>query len=318
MWSNTLGPISLYKKQKGELTIILLTAVTFALAINLISSSFPTLPGNQSFSLILGGILLVISLYGINKVLWTGGSKTIRIRGVAAFEKKGDEINKVKIHGYRFNDEFCGYLSGFLTENQAYKKLFVESIDAGVQRTSSFNPDSITFHSIMNSVLELVYLKRLQNHLNRYFVENEIDKKRITSLSRKDLDSHVLKNRVLDLITRDMEEREAFIDHTGNKPTEGIVVLAYGEGGAIYERFDLELPPKSSLRRNNKGFLEIENKLFKLTFRPRFEGFAAYVPRELLDKSRSHARYSLDIESRYSPKKEVVYERPRARDLRMA
>lgn len=119
-------------------------------------------------------------------------------------------------------------------------------------------------------------LRQLGFHLNSYFIDNEIARNRITTVSREELDPQVLKNRVFDLISREIKEREAFIGlHELMK--DGALGSVTVKDGAIYERFDFELPPKSHIGRNSEGYLVISNRLFDLTIIPKYEGFSTSV-----------------------------------------
>lgn len=198
---------------------------------------------------------------------------------------QGETIQPAKILGYAFNDDFCRYLRGFLQENKAYAKLCT-SVDSGIASVTTFDPDGLNRHTIINSVLEFTILYQLQLHLGSYFIDNEIDKKRIVTLSRNQLAAEVLKNRVIDLITKDMKERPAFSSETDSK-TGGVVFSAYapGGGGVVYERLEIELPPKSTIFRNSDGFLVIANPLYDLTIMPQYRGFATTLDDVLLTPS---------------------------------
>jgi len=276
-----LRPIAQIKKSRNDLSLLLVTAIIFSLGINLLSTSIYELIGHMPISFFAATVVLIIAFYLANKLLGAGQYRKINLPGAVAFIIKDDEIIKKPIYSYEFNDDFIEYLVGFLNENMAYKKAFIKTNSDKIKKGNTLNLDQVDYYSIMNSVCELMFLKQLDYHLNSYFVENEIESNKIKCLERSDLGSNILKNRVIDLITKDMCEREAFIND-GDDPDEGVVYShSGGKNGAIYERISLELPPGCSLDRNEKGYLVINSKIFKMTFRPKFEGFATFISPEL-------------------------------------
>ena len=54
---------------------------------------------------------------------------------------------------------------------------------------------------------------------------------------------------------------------------KGVVFYSQGHDGVIYQRLEIELPPRSDIIRNNDGFLVIKNPVFDLTIMPKYEGF---------------------------------------------
>lgn len=278
-----MGPIEQLRKQKNDLVLIILTAIFFALGINLASSGLSGVVGSDNFRIIFGCILIVASIYFVIRLFSLDRTKVIRVRGAIGLVLKDGKVSKLGISGYKFNDDFYKYLNSFLNENKAYKNIFVKdgSKDREIVPAKSFQPDNLTFHTIVNSVIELVLLKQLDYHLNSYVIHNEIDKNNIKVIKRDQINHDVLKNRVLELVTRDMCEREAFLDGNEIEPN-GNVVYSIGKSGAIYHRIDLELPKGSKLNRNGNGYLEIDNRLFKMTLMPGFEGFSTNVANELI------------------------------------
>lgn len=262
-------PIRRIREKREDILVILVTAIFFALAINFLTSYLigaTNQPFLLSIACFLGGIFVMA------RIVFSESEHVVRLRGAIAFEAVSEGVKPVKIIGYPFNDDFCRYLKGFIQENEAYAKLFSETDDKTVS-SNNFNPDKLDRNSIINSVLEYVVLCELDLHLNSYFIENEIDKKRIITLGREQLGAEVLRNRVIDLITKDMKERPAFV-RSSNPESEGIVVYSQGANGAIFHRLDIELPPKSTIVRNSSGYLVISNRLFDLHIVPAYRGFS--------------------------------------------
>jgi hypothetical protein len=299
------APISRMRQKRSDLVLILVTAVLFSFAINLITSYLSAIASNDNAAksaiwlLWLGLAFLLGAGLVLKRIIFDTPIEVLRLRGAVAFKTNKETVEPVEISGYSFNDDFCEYLKAFLQENKAYWKLFSES-KKEFTRVERFNPDELSYHTIMNSVLEFVVLHQLDLHLNSYFVENEINDTHIITLTRDQVDPSVLKNRVIDLITKDMKERPAFV-RDSKAPSEGIICYAGGEDGAVFQRLDVELPPKSKIYRNSDGFLVIANPFFELVIKPQFEGFCTNVSRALTTLSPTRL-ITIKIETQIKPK----------------
>lgn len=270
-------PIRQIRERKTDILLILATAVLLALAINSATSYVAAITPDRPVLLLLFSVaFLFAAILLLKRIAFGPTEHVIRLRGAIGFNVENENIHPIKIIGYSFNDDFCEYLRGFIRENKAYAKLFSKR-ETDVVSMDQFNPDDLNHYTIINSVLEFIVLHQLQLHLNSYFVENEIDKRRIVTLSRDQLGDGVLRNRVIDLITKDMKERTAFARDSDSE-TEGVVFYAPGENGSVYQRLELEVPSKSRLFRNNNGFVVIANPLFDLTIVPQYEGFVTSLP----------------------------------------
>lgn len=275
------APIKQIRDKRQDILLILATAVLLAFAIHF-GTSYITLIASErpTYILLLGVVFLVAGILLLKRIAFGPTEHIVRLRGAIAFSMKGEEIGPIEILGYAFNERFCRYLRGFLHENKAYAKLFAKA-ESDRAPMATFNPDDLNRQTIINSVIEFTVLHELQLHLNTYFVENEIDHKRIATLSREQFGAGVLKNRVIDLLTKDMKERSAFL-RGDELESEGMVFFSFSKDGAVYQRLQIELPPKSTILRNINGFLVIVNPLFDLSIMPKYEGFRTTLPNVLM------------------------------------
>ena len=281
------APIRQIRERRKDLLLLLATAILLALAINCVSAFVTTMAANRPIVLLLlSAAFLIGSFIILVRIAFGAAEHVVRIQGAIAFQVKGPSIQPIEISGYAFNTDFCAYLRAFIQENEAYAKL-LSQVNSDIVSMDTFDPDNLNHHTIINSVIEFTILNELDLHLNSYFIENEIDTSTIVTLGRDELGPEVLRNRVIDLITKDMKERSAFARDPA-KTSEGTIVYAPGRKGAIYQRLDIELPPKSTITRNAKGFLVITNPLFDLTIIPQYEGFCTSVPRVLVASHSNH------------------------------
>ena len=297
-------PIMQVRQKRKELLLILATVVFVALAVNLAGSYLFILFTDDATPLpVLTAICLLVGLILLRHVAFGSTEHIIRCHGAVAYNINGDKLEPIEIIGYRFNDDFCQYLGAFVHENAAYLRLL--SVGNGdVVPMTRFEPDNLNHHTIINSVVEFTVLHQIHLELNSYFIEQEIDRSRIVELRRRDLSVDVLRNRVIDQMTKDMKERPAFSQDSKEDRRGGEVVFQF-EGGAIYERFNLELPPNSTIGRNHQGFVVITNPLFDLTIMPKYEGGTTWLPHiytPKMDRFRSLRAVSVKIHIRVKSK----------------
>lgn len=179
-------PIIQVPQKKREMSIILATAIFLALSINFFTTYFSITHVNYYFVLSLifffVGILILIRF-----VIFGNTSRIVRLNGAIFYNVNNNNIEPIKIIGYRFNNDFCEYLRAFLQENNAYWNLFSKKESCTIP-INQFNPDDLNHYTIVNSVIEYAVLNKLQLHLNAYFVKNEIDRNNIVVLTRDQLD----------------------------------------------------------------------------------------------------------------------------------
>lgn len=280
-------PIMQLREKRRTILLILATAIFLALAINFSTSFLSALFSDYPMSLAYSSAAcFIIGLLLLKRTAFGDTGYVVRIRGAIAYSVKQERIERIRIYGYSFNDDFCRYLRAFAHENKAYLKLLSDKEPNTISK-ERFDPDDLNHYTIINSVIEFMVLSLLNRHLNSYFVHNEIDRNKIITLTRDQIDTKVLKNRVLDQLTKDMKERSVFSGGP-ESDSENVVYYSQSKDGSIYERFDMELPPRSKITRNNLGYIVINNPVFNLTIIPDYQGFGTYLPDIFLSSKGDH------------------------------
>lgn len=271
------SPIVQVRKQRKDILLILATAVFLAVAINLASIYLSTVLSDRPIHLLVSIVLCFLAgLFILRRMAFGATQHIVRIRGALAYNMNEEVLQPVQIVGYSFNSDVCKYLRALVHENKAYSKLLAKGATE-VVRMDRFDPDNLNHHTIINSAVEFAVLDLIQKHLNSYFVDNGIDRRGIVTLSRDKLSADVLKNRVMDQLTKDMNERPIFSGESDSRE-DGTVVYSENMDGAVYTRLGIELPQKSEIVRNSNGHLVITNPMFDLTIIPAYEGFATPLP----------------------------------------
>ena len=274
-------PIEEAVDNSKDLLLLYSSAVVIAIAMNFICAYIVGVCSIKWICLVVGLLFLASALVIIKFIFPRRKEYIFRYDGGIAFEIREGTIQGINIAGYKFNDDFNQYLTGFLAENQIFIRYLKDKAEMFGAGSSGFDPSKNTRLTILRSVLECIVLNQLSLHLNDYFVKNEMDKSQILCLKRSDLGADVLRNKVLDAVSRDMEDRNAFADF-GSKPENGEVVFALGPNGVIYDQFNLELPPGSRLIRNEDGFLIVSTRLFAIKIIPVVNGCCTNIDSVLM------------------------------------
>jgi len=137
--------------------------------------------------------------------------------------------------------------------------------------------------NLLDEALQFVLLEELSTHLSTYFTNSDSDQ--IVELSREHIPTFLLQNRVLNLLTTPIEQRDVFLKAypRGKKRPDGVLCTLWGSDGSMYSRFDLNLPKDSKVSFLNRGALRIETKRLDLEISGRYTGTSAAVPRAFIN-----------------------------------
>ncbi|MBC8273543.1 MAG: hypothetical protein H8E40_01025 [Chloroflexi bacterium] len=195
------------------------------------------------------------------------------------YDRRKNEL--IPLPRYEFSGELCEYLHGALAENRALRTLWdkeplkdlspADSEEEGATRRQQRSANLLT------EAIEYFILNKLSIHLTAYFVSQKFKEENLKTYGREDLPQVLLRNRFLELFSRPMEDREAFVDRALTQERYREARDVHGPGGAIYHRFDLTLPKGSAVRRP-EGRVEIETKKFKISLAVHFEAYQDILP----------------------------------------
>ena len=133
---------------------------------------------------------------------------------------------------------------------------------------------------LAQEALEYYVLSELSLHLSDHFDNNpRVSDEEIQRIGRRDIPSVLLDNRFLELFSKPMDEREAFTAR-GNRvdsPPQGQVVYAMGEGGAIFDHFELILPAGAVVSRMSPVSVRVRTRRLSMQINVAFEGFSTVL-----------------------------------------
>lgn len=254
--------------------------VVLALGINLIASGIVAAFNlSGQLTVIVGVACCILGFAYLSMKVRPANSRRFEFQGIMPIGD-GKERKVFRIERYDFSEKASDYFRGLFAENKAFAKQWKESslgLDVDVKTRTASRTNS-TANELVKEALEYYVLQKLSLHLSGYFENNPIIKDdQIVRLQRKDIPSILLENRFLELFSKPMDQREAFLDHTRDDES-GRVVYAYGKDGEVFDHFELILPKGTVVTRSPEAGLEIHTSRFRLRVKPVFEGYSSVFP----------------------------------------
>ena len=292
---------------KGGFVDILLVAIALSLSVGIFGSVSIELFDLATPSVLIISLtsVLLLVMFLAHRIL-NGLERIIRYEGSLVFREGEQGLIPVEVPEYKISEKVTEYLLSAFSENPALKKIWDDNpIEC---MPSPKGKRELNSNSLISQVIEYVILDELSMHIQGYFAKNGIDQTVLKEHTREDLPDFLFKNKFYDLFTKPMNERTPFMNHDEDDDSPGKVVWASGEGGAIFNHFELTLPEGASLKRDNNGAIRILTKVFELSLRPRFEGYGSVWPRQFeqlyLGFERFHEthtyQFNLDIEMKFN------------------
>jgi hypothetical protein len=244
-----------------EVIVVVLLA---ALGINLVSSGIESyFQIKEVASITFGFLIIMISI--VSLVFSPGNSlrKQFKFSGVVVFDKNEEFI---EVDRYDFSDEFLRFTKALSAENKALESLIKCAKSAIIYENnrSNHNKKLAESNKLIVEIVEYYFLSELSNHLQSYFNnESDFPKEYVQEITRKDIPGILLQNRALELFSRPMRDREAFMEFHGDEDEDdlsaGQTVYAFGKDGQMFSKFDLNLPRGTIIERRNEGSIDIKH-----------------------------------------------------------
>lgn len=308
----TKGFLAEFVSKYTSLGEIVLVAIFIAFGISLASGAVLMVAGLSPYtSLAIGlAVCLLSACYLFYRAL-SPRTKTRHYEGFFVYSSKHNTI--IPVPRYRFSEGIRRYLSAAFAENKALKILWqkeaLRSAPSDIEDTveptrSETNPAS---YGLISEAAEYFVLEEFSTHLTDYFQAEKFRRENLCQFARHDIPSAFLNNRFLELFSKEMRDRPAFVRDTLDTnheypPPVVEVVASYKESGELYQRFDLVLPKGSELLKPRAHAFEIKTKKFNIAVSVRFEGMNTVLPHGFekrylgVDLYPEGVAYSIDIE----------------------
>ncbi|MCK4797867.1 MAG: hypothetical protein KAT05_10815 [Spirochaetes bacterium] len=281
---------------------LIVVAIILALGINLIAGQFIALAIVSPLVTVLFGLVLIFtSLLYLAVNLFGGRVKSHTFEAFIICNSEKNEI--VPVPEYDFSEEVHSYIESAFGENPALKTLWknepLEDMPFGDQEEISKYKSA----QLLLEATQYFLLSELSTHLTDYFNDENFDENNLIKYERKDLPEILLSNRFLELFSRPMEERSAFVeDAFEDDELSCEIVYASGNEGEIYDKFDLVLPKKSFVRKTKHNKIDIETEKLNISMIVKFEGFGTVLPNMFeeyylgISNPLEHSVYNIEIE----------------------
>lgn len=295
------------KKQKSNTINIVLYSVILGIIINIISDLIGLILDVKPWVYFVLGIGIAVSLIGVTLVYNVIKlNKTICFKGAFIIDEHNNN-DFIIIPNYKISENMKSYLESAFSENEAIKKLWekgnFKTFDViGVDKDKRLlaKPDEASI--LLIELIEYCLLENFSTFIGDYFNLRHMNSNIIT-LDQNSVPDILLNNRFLKLFSESPSNRNAFINSESNHGynQDESLVMMYGQNGAVYRRFNLNLPEGSKVYRTNKNTVIIDTKLFKLTIKILFGGFNTVIENDFYNyyiqkKNNAFSEYEFNIE----------------------
>lgn len=270
-------PIKQIKNVQAKTLNFILSAIIIACGINFIVTGVVSYVANKEgwIYMIIGSALVVITVLVFFLIeLLHAKSETI-IECAVTYDKEKKEL--IKIVGYSFSEDLKMYLDAACNESTDIKSVWNKDYLGFNDIVNKENGNTLISlsHSanLLNQLIEYILLKELSLITVDYFNKPHFKREKVNIIRKIDVPDLFATNVFLTLFTKPTGERIAFDNHE-----EPNVVMAYAPNGALFERFELELPKKCKIYKNSSNIIELKHPLFKLKLTPAFTGFGEVLP----------------------------------------
>lgn len=288
--------------EKKELLRLFVIAAILAFSVGTLGSLFADQAAMPQISVIaISLLLLVISFCLLAKDINSQLSFTEEVDALVFLNSRTNAIIPVK--DYRFAEHLHRVMRAINAESKAMQSEWDKEPLATPRKiknpTQSPQTQSKTKTSYMSIVkvtadsetrpqpksvrlleeaASFVLLEELSLHLSTYF-NNADEDSFVKEYSREDIPDFLLKNRVLNLLSTPIEQRDIFLDaYPDDKgEPEGEICSLWGSDGSVYSRFDLVLPTGSTIKHADHGVIRIETKRLSLELSAKFTGSSGVV-----------------------------------------
>lgn len=285
------GLINILLNKKGDMVKLIFSAILLALGTSLFANYLTNELVNKNLIILYISILIiVIVLLFFSYLIYKDSFKKITTDGVLIFNKDSKKVQLISRYG--FSDKMFEAINAVTLENLAIKKVFDEHWNTiekdkeedqntvinnskeksktdikymAIHRLKVDNVESIKektkLDTLINEILEYVILDFLSTKLSVYFNDFDDEDKYIMEYTRKDFPNILLENKVINLLSTNIEDRGIFNECGIKKEKDNEeIVMIKGSDGSLFSRFDLILPRGSKVTRPNFGEIQIENK----------------------------------------------------------
>jgi hypothetical protein len=202
---------------------------------NIVNVIIPTIIASLGVNVLAYGILQLTSL-NFYLVLFLGAGFTVTsmlyfVAIMLSKRKKGKSYHGlfivdydkklISVNRYKYSQDVSRYFEAAFAENQDIKRIWDKSFEKKSQLKTDREEEKINHvkeflnkpdKQLITDATEYYVLKALSLHLSTSFNDAKFKEENLQKLERNDISNILTQNRFLDLFSRPMPERAAFID----------------------------------------------------------------------------------------------------------
>lgn len=266
-------PVASFLLSRAKFIELIIIAIFLGFGISITSSSITVITGFQPFlGIYIGGTICIISVIYISLKVFVRRKERYLCKGFFILNEHQNKI--VKIEGYELSERIREYFECAFIENKDLEHIWDNDSLKLQDELKTPEPRSM---DIIREALEYFLLDKLSTHLMSHFKYPLEKNKNISVLERKDIPSVLLSNRFLELFSKPMKDRAAFLEIEQENIEEKEWYILDVDGGT-YKKFSLVLPYKSKVIRTNKSEIEIKTRKFNIIMKVNFDGCNDVLP----------------------------------------
>lgn len=285
-----------FLKERKSILQIIIVSIILAFGVRFIGQGLSEILefkkiDNIYFGLIF--VLLAMTFFAIN--LFKQKEKEFTIRGFIIYDKTTNQI--IDIPEYKYGMKLKKYFDASFAENKGLEKVWDKyKVD------DYMAPENVTTgRDLLNQATEYFFINNLSNHLMTYFNSEKFKSSKLSTFKRNDIPQILFENSFLDLFSKSMDKREAFVDsYEGEVDNPDIIQISSESNGHLYEYFRLTLPKKCKVTKPSKNILEIKTNRIELKIENKITGKTTIVSENFIkyyvgnQKESDFIKYSMD------------------------
>lgn len=180
---------------------------------------------------------------------------------------------------YEFSEKLKKYFDSSFSEDKGLEKIWNKyKVD-----DYSDIENSTTGRDILFQATEYFFIRILSYHLMAYFHPNRFKSSKLVTYKRNDIPQILFENSFLELFSKSMDMREAFVDtFKGDNDNSKITHLSSESNGHLWENFILTLPKNCKVTKPSKNTLKFKTNRIELVIENEITGMTTEVSRNFL------------------------------------
>ncbi len=282
-------------EERRTLFSVIAVACGLGFAISNASSVLANGGMESKYILAISFVIAAISVYIIYQQILDHLRFEEKIEAVLFLDEVSDPI---MVPSYRFMSEFCRTLSAIKAENKA---IYADWQDGPIiKKRPSLSEDdkanSVTEEGVKTKdksksarlaeeIANYIIINNISTHLTDYYNSSKLEYD-IKTYSREEMSNFLLNNRVINLLSSPIDEREIFLSKDGSKkrpPPKGKIVAAFGPGGAVFNKFELTLPNGAVVKSIGHNEIQIKTSRIELSVSVYLTVFSTNVPKKFAE-----------------------------------